>query len=90
MKVDEDLHLWDTVAYNANRYPTQYLKDSKVYYYVRSSADFTNDTMSNIALNKNPLKYWIRYDENQDGDLTNDHSYILFDSASNLKTFYGI
>ena len=83
MKIQESLHLWDNVGYNANRYPSQYLKDTNVYYLVRSRDDFDNDRMSNIAINKNPCKFWIEYTENGA-----THSYILFNSAAELKAYY--
>ena len=83
MKIQDSLHLWDTVGYNANRYPSQYLKDTNVYYLVRSRDDYDNDRMSNIAIDKNPCKFWIEYTENGA-----THSYILFNSAAELKAYY--
>ena len=83
MKIQDSLHLWDNVGYNANRYPSQYLKDTNVYYLVRSRNDYDNDRMSNIAIDKNPCKFWIEYTENGA-----THSYILFDSAAELKAYY--
>ena len=70
---------WDMTKYELGRYSSKYYRASNTYFYVRSKADFGNDTVTHSG--GTAVKYWISI---------GDHRYLLFETKEDLQSFYQI
>ena len=78
---------YDEIAYNLQRYTPDFYPSTSTYFYISQDVndfDTYNFSADTISSHLDDIKHWIYY-----GDPAN-HQYILFDTASQVKTYLGI